>query len=229
MSATPAAAGARCSELLGLDRSGPTPRADRAGSAAAPVDDPERRSATCGWLRSRSSSCWRCSLRDGRDAAAAHPLLVDRAAATTSTASSPASTGQYSRLGALLDPIVDRLHDPLRRRRLLALRAAAALGARGARRPRGGDAGPRPVRPAPRPERSRSTGSGGSRSSRSWAAIFWAMVVDSVVWNVMLIVGVGARLVARDRGLHRGPGLRGAATAAETFNLGLRLGASRGL
>ena len=44
-------------------------------------------------------------------------------------------TGQYSRLGALLDPFVDRLLVVAGRRRLLELRAAAALGDRRARLP----------------------------------------------------------------------------------------------
>ena len=39
-------------------------------------------------------------------------------------------TGQYSRLGALLDPLTDRLLVVSRRDRGLALRDAAALGAR---------------------------------------------------------------------------------------------------
>ena len=43
-------------------------------------------------------------------------------------------TGQYSRLGALMDPVTDRLLVDLRGGRLLALPAAAALGAGGAGR-----------------------------------------------------------------------------------------------
>ena len=45
-------------------------------------------------------------------------------------------TGQYSRLGALLDPLTDRAARALRRDRGLAVRAAAALGAGGAGGPR---------------------------------------------------------------------------------------------
>ena len=58
-------------------------------------------------------------------------------------------TGQYSRLGALLDPLVDRLLVHRRRDRVLELRAAAALGARAAGRPRAVHARPGPLRDAP--------------------------------------------------------------------------------
>ena len=62
----------------------------------------------------------------------------------------PADRSVQPQGGPMLDPLVDRLTDALRRGRLLALRPAAALGARRPRRPRGRDAHPRPARRPPR-------------------------------------------------------------------------------
>ena len=128
---------------------GPRPAADQRRAAASPVHAAEPRRLPAPGARSRSSWCSRSSPAT----AARHPAtllylwitlgdLLDGFLAR--------ATGQYSRMGALLDPIVDRLSAPRRRRRLLALRAAAALGDRPARRPRGGDAVPRRVRAAAR-------------------------------------------------------------------------------
>ena len=105
------------------------------------------------------------------------------------------ATGQYSRMGALLDPIVDRLtiltgaavcwHFELLPRWALAVLAAREvvtliLGQIALRR--------------------------GQELEINWygriavfpvmGAIFWSMVVESWVWNVMLIVGVALAVLA---------------------------------
>ena len=87
-------------------------------------------------------------------------------------------TGQYSRLGALLDPLVDRLtilagvvvcwHFELLPRWALAVLAARELV----------DARPRPVRRCAAGSSSRSTGSGGSSVFPIMGGIFFALVVD---------------------------------------------------
>ena len=57
-------------------------------------------------------------------------------------------TGQYSRLGALMDPVTDRLLVISGVVVCWHFRAAAAVGARGAGGARAGDAGARPLRAA---------------------------------------------------------------------------------
>ena len=94
------------------------------------------------------------------------PLRRHRLAATTSTAWLARITGQYSRLGALLDPLTDRVLVLSGRDRGLALRAAAALGARRAGRARGVHAGADPGRAAARDRPQASTCSAAGRSGR---------------------------------------------------------------
>ncbi len=105
-------------------------------------------------------------------------------------------SGQYSRLGALMDPVTDRLLAICGRGRLLALRAAAALGSRGAGRARAGDAGARPLRPGARRGAARSTGRGGSRSAPLMGAFFFAMVGLEALGEVLLYVGLALALAA---------------------------------
>ena len=104
-------------------------------------------------------------------------------------------TGQYSRLGAMLDPLIDRLtilsgvvvcwHFELLPRWALAVLVA----------PRGGDARPRPVRAPPR---GRHQGQLVRRVAvfpiMAW--IFFAMVVDGWVPEALLVLGVVLAIVA---------------------------------
>ena len=92
---------------FGLDRSGPPPRADPAGPAASAVDAPERdRLYPAGGdpglplsrplLRRRSRRHRRGDLPGDLGGRLCRRFLAR-------------ATGQYSRMGALLDPVVDRL------------------------------------------------------------------------------------------------------------------------
>jgi cardiolipin synthase (CMP-forming) len=93
--------------LSGLDRSGAPPRQTRAGEPLRPWTIPN----AIGFLRLALIPAFlvvALSTRDGRDAAAATLFAVigwgdyaDGIAARV--------TGQYSRLGALMDPVTDRL------------------------------------------------------------------------------------------------------------------------
>jgi cardiolipin synthase (CMP-forming) len=92
--------------LFGLDRSGPDPAATRAGSPLNPWTIPN----AIGFLRAALVPVFLVvafSSDDGRDATAAAIFAVigwsDYLDGFTARL-----TGQYSRLGALLDPIVDR-------------------------------------------------------------------------------------------------------------------------
>ena len=98
-------------------------------------------------------------------------------------------------MGALLDPVVDRL-DPLGRRRVLALRAAAALGLALL-------AAAREILTLVLAQLALRKG---QALEINWfgriavfpimAAIFFAMVVDGAVWDVMLVAGVLLALLA---------------------------------
>jgi phosphatidylglycerophosphate synthase len=93
--------------LFGIDRSGPSPRATRRGAPLHPWTIPN----AVGYLRLAAIPVF-CVLAfssdDGRDPAAA--LLYLAIAGTDYLDGFLArATGQYSRMGALLDPVVDRL------------------------------------------------------------------------------------------------------------------------
>ena len=98
--------------LVGIDRSGPAPAPTRAGQPLRPWTIPN----VVGYLRLASIPVFLVlafSSEDGRDPTAALLYLwitfgdyVDGFLAR--------ATGQYSRLGALMDPVIDRL-DELRR------------------------------------------------------------------------------------------------------------------
>ena len=93
--------------LFGIDRSGPLPRATRRGAPLHPWTIPN----AVGYLRLAAIPVF-CVLAfssdDGRDPAAA--LLYLAIAGTDYLDGFLArATGQYSRMGALLDPVVDRL------------------------------------------------------------------------------------------------------------------------
>ena len=135
--------------LFGIDRSGPLRRGRRAAARRCTRGRSRTWSATCGWRRSRSSSSSPSTRDDGRALA---PALIYLAISAGDYLDGflARATGQYSRMGALLDPVVDRLDGARRGGGLLALRAAAALGAGRARGPRAGHARARPAGAAPR-------------------------------------------------------------------------------
>ena len=172
---------------FGLDRSGPSPRETQPGAPLRPWTIPN----AIGYLRLAGIPVFlylAFSSGDGHDLWAAG-LFWLIAAGDYLDGFVARATGQYSRMGALLDPVVDRLtilsgaavcwHFELLPRWALALLAARELvtlilGQIALRK--------------------------GQALEINWfgriavfpimAAIFFAMVDESVVWNVMLIVGV---------------------------------------
>ena len=93
---------------FGLDRSGPPPPADAARAAAAPVDDPERdrlrpARADPGLPRDRA-----VARDDGTDALRRRRSSRSIGWGDYADGIAARVTGQYSRLGALLDPVIDR-------------------------------------------------------------------------------------------------------------------------
>ena len=172
---------------VGLDRSGPPPRQTRPGEPLRPWTIPN----AVGYLRLAGLPVFlylAFSSGDGRDpwAAAIFWLIavgdyVDGFLAR--------ATGQYSRMGAILDPVVDRLtilsgvavcwHFDLLPRWALAVLVArevitAVLAEIALRR-----VGELSV-----------NWLGRVAIAPTMAAIFFSMVSESVVWDVMLIVGV---------------------------------------
>ena len=101
-------------------------------------------------------------------------------------------TGQFSRLGALLDPIVDRLLVVSGMVVCLGLRAAAALGARAGDRARAADAGPQPLQPAPR-DRDQDQLGWAPRRRADDGAPFFAMA--GVHWLALVLLYVGLALL----------------------------------
>ncbi len=97
----------RLRRLLGLDRSAPAPQATRAGQALHPLTIPN----LVGYLRLAGIPVFlylAFDSGDGRTASAAI-LFWLIAAGDYLDGLLARVTGQYSRLGALLDPVVDRL------------------------------------------------------------------------------------------------------------------------
>lgn len=93
--------------LLGLDRSGPEPPATRAGQPLRPFTLPN----LIGYVRLAAIPVFlviALESEDGRDAVAAL-LFFAIAAGDLLDGFVARATGQYSRMGALLDPVVDRL------------------------------------------------------------------------------------------------------------------------
>ncbi|MGZ5312535.1 MAG: CDP-alcohol phosphatidyltransferase family protein [Solirubrobacterales bacterium] len=178
---------------FGLDRSGPAPRETRPGAPLRPWTIPN----AIGYLRLAGIPVFLVlafDSGDGRDPWAAG-LFWLIAAGDYLDGFVARATGQYSRMGALLDPVVDRLtilsgaavcwHFELLPRWALALLAAReiltlVLAQLALRK--------------------------GQALEINWfgriavfpimAAIFFAMVVDSPVWDVMLVAGVLLALLA---------------------------------
>lgn len=172
---------------FGLDRSGPPPRQTRPGEPLRPWTIPN----AVGYVRLAGLPVFlylAFSSDDGRDAAAV-AIFWAIAVGDYLDGFLARATGQYSRMGALLDPIVDRLtilcgaavcwHFELLPRWALAVLAAreviTALLAQIALR-RGGEL--------------KINWLGRIAIWPTMAAIFFAMVSASPVWDAMLIVGV---------------------------------------
>jgi cardiolipin synthase len=179
--------------LFGLDRSGPAPRQTRPGQPLRPWTLPN----LVGYLRLAALPVFLAvalSSGDGRDPTAALIYLAISLGDYLDGFLARA-TGQYSRMGALLDPVVDRLtilsgavvcwHFELLPRWALALLAAREvitliLAQIALRR--------------------------GQELEINWfgrlavfpimGSIFWAMVVESAVWDVFLVGGVALGVLA---------------------------------
>jgi cardiolipin synthase len=172
---------------FGLDRSGPPPRQTRPGQPLRPWTIPN----AVGYVRLAALPVFlylAFSSGDGRDAAAAVIFWLI-AVGDYLDGFLARATGQYSRMGALLDPIVDRLtilcgaavcwHFELLPRWALAVLVARELItfllAQIALR-RGGEL--------------KINWLGRIAIWPTMAAIFFAMISSSPVWDAMLILGV---------------------------------------
>ena len=191
--------------LFGIDRSGPDPGATRAGEPLRPLTLPN----LIGYVRLAAIPVFlviALGSEDGRNTTAA---LIYFAIAMGDYVDGfvARATGQYSRMGALLDPVVDRLtvlagiivcwHFELLPRWALVVLAArevvtlivARVGLK-----RGVDIEINWV--------------GRIGVALVLASLFWAQVIDSVVCDLALVAGlvfsIGATLLYIQRGL-RGP------------------------
>src|SRR5919106_2080522 len=173
--------------LFGLDRSGPLPRETRKGAPLHPWTIPN----LIGYLRLAAIPVFLALAFDSGDGRAVAPALIYLGITLGDYVDGflARATGQYSRMGALLDPVVDRLtilsgavvcwHFELLPRWALAILAARevitlVLAQVALRR--------------------------GQALEINWfgriavfpvmGAIFWAMVFPGVVWDVLLIAGL---------------------------------------
>jgi cardiolipin synthase (CMP-forming) len=179
--------------LFGLDRSGPAPRQTRPGQPLRPWTLPN----LVGYLRLAALPAFLAialSSGDGRDPAAAAIYLAISLGDYLDGFLARA-TGQYSRMGALLDPIVDRLtilsgavvcwHFELLPRWALAVLAAreviTLILAQIALR---------------RGEPLEINWFGRLAVFPIMGSIFLAMVVESTVWDVLLVAGVALAVLA---------------------------------
>ena len=211
---------------------GPSPAETRAGPAAAPVDDPEPDRLPAAGGDPRLPACSRSTPGTAATRAARGPLLADRAGDYLDGFLARA-TGQYSRMGALLDPIVDRLtilagaavcwHFELLPRwalAVLAVRELVTLVLARARAPARARARDQLVRPH------RGLPDHGRRSSGRWSSTAWVMERDA---HRRRRAG-GARhrrLRAHGASSHRAPRLSPLHESARTFNPPLRSGRFR--
>jgi cardiolipin synthase len=173
---------------FGLDRSGPPPRQTRPGQPLRPWTIPN----AVGYARLAALPVFLAiafSSGDGRDAAAA-AIFWAVAVGDYVDGFLARATGQYSRMGALLDPVVDRVailcgaavcwHFELLPRWALALLAAREL-----------------VTLLLAQIYLRRVGEleinwlGRIAIWPTMAAIFFAMISESIAWDVLLYLGVG--------------------------------------
>jgi len=180
-------------QLVGLDRSGPLPQQTRAGEPLRPFTLPN----LVGYLRLASIPLFlylALSSDDGRVASATLLYLwitlgdyLDGFLAR--------ATGQYSRLGALLDPVVDRLSAlagvivcwhfdflPHWALIVLAARELVTLALARAARRRGGDL--------------EISWVGRVSTLFTFAGLFWSLVIDSWVTVAVFLIGVALGIVA---------------------------------
>jgi CDP-diacylglycerol--glycerol-3-phosphate 3-phosphatidyltransferase len=173
--------------LLGLDRSGPEPTQTRAGAPLRPFTWPN----LIGYIRLAAIPVFLIvafNTDDGRSLLSSMMFLAI-ALGDLLDGFVARATGQYSRMGALLDPIVDRLtilsgaavcwHFELLPRWALAVLAVreviTAILAQVALR-RGGEL--------------KINWLGRLAITPTMAAIFFAMISESIAWDAMLILGV---------------------------------------
>jgi cardiolipin synthase len=178
---------------FGLDRSGPPPRETQKGQPLRPWTVPN----AVGYLRLAAIPVFLVlafGSDDGHDPWA-WGLFWLIAAGDYLDGFLARATGQYSRMGALLDPVVDRLtilsgavvcwHFELLPRWALAVLAVRELVtlvlAQYAVR---------------REQDLQINWYGRIAVFPVMGAIFWSMVVESVVWDVMLVIGVALALAA---------------------------------
>jgi CDP-diacylglycerol--glycerol-3-phosphate 3-phosphatidyltransferase len=183
----------RFRRLFGLDRSGPAPRQTRPGQPLRPWTLPN----LVGYLRLAALPVFLAialSSDDGRDPAAAAIYLAISLGDYLDGFLARA-TGQYSRMGALLDPVVDRLtilsgavvcwHFELLPRWALAVLAVreviTLILAQIALR---------------RGEPLEINWFGRLAVFPIMGSIFLAMVVESTVWDVLLVAGVALAVLA---------------------------------
>jgi cardiolipin synthase len=190
--------------LFGIDRSGPDPSATRAGEPLRPLTLPN----LIGYLRLAAIPVFlvlALQSEDGRDSLAA-AIYLGIALGDYIDGFVARATGQYSRMGALLDPVVDRLtvlagavvcwHFELLPRwalAALALREIVTLVAARIGLKRGVDLEINWV--------------GRIGVALVLAALFWAQVIDSFICDLALVLGllfsVAATLLYLQRGLRR--------------------------
>jgi cardiolipin synthase len=180
-------------ELLGLDRSGPAPPQTEAGEPLRPWTIPN----LVGYLRLAAIPVFVVWALSGTEEPPLGAALLYWTIAIGDYVDGflARATGQYSRMGALLDPVVDRLtilsgaaicwHFELLPRWALAVLVVRELVTLGL---------------------ARLALRRGQTLEINWfgriavfpimGAIFWAMVVESVVWDVMLVAGVALAVLA---------------------------------
>ena len=150
----------------------------RRGAAAAPVDAPEPRRLPAAGGDPGLPACSPSTPATAARSAAGAALPRDHRSATTSTGSWPARPASTRRMGALLDPVVDRLTVLGGAVVCWHFELLPALGAGAARGPRAGRPWSSPSWRCAGSSTSRSTGSAGSASSWSSAASSGRMVFD---------------------------------------------------
>ena len=162
--------------LFGIDRSGPRPSQTRAGAPLHPLTIPNLVGYLRLALRSRSSSCSPSTRATAARAAPALIYLCDRRRRLRRRLPRPRDRPVLAH-GRAARPGRRPARGALRRRRLLAFRAAAALGAGDPRRARAGDPGAGAGRAAARARHrgqldraDRASSSSSAGSSGAWSS-----------------------------------------------------------
>ncbi len=195
---------------FGLDRSGPAPKQTRPGQPLRPWTIPN----AVGYLRLAALPLFLYLAFDSGDgrtfwAAAVYWLI---AAGDYLDGFLARATGQYSRMGALLDPVVDRL----------TILAGAAVCWHFHLLPRWA-LGVLAVRELVTLVLAQIALRQGQEIEINWfgriavfpimGAIFWAMVVESIAWDIMLVAGLVCAIIGTVAYVRSGMKLRAAAAA----------------